>query len=319
MELQIHTVLGASGAIGRAVIQELQNRNLTIRAVGRSAKIEGIKSIQADLLNENETIKAIQNSAFVYLCVGLPNRSKIWLENWPLLMRNVIDACIASNAKLIYLDNVYMYGPPPLTIPFDENHPQNPTTKKGIARKQTTDLLLSSIKEKRLNAVIGRSADFYGPLTVNSSFYISFLERMLQNKAPQVIAKAEVKHTYAYSVDIGKALVELALEPSANGQVYHLPVDEPMTIEEITSIFNKELGTTFKVSYLPPFMRKILSIFIPVLKEAGEMAYQFNSDYVMSFNKFKKQFPEFKVTPYGKGIIEMIRHFKENINEKSNL
>lgn len=66
-------------------------------------------------------------------------------------------------------------------------------------------------------------------------------------------------------------------------------------------------------------MRKILALFIPMLKEAGEMAYQFNSDYVMSFDKFKRQFPEFKVTPYAQGIREMIRNFKESANQKSNL
>ncbi|MDZ4793991.1 MAG: NAD-dependent epimerase/dehydratase family protein [Bacteroidota bacterium] len=316
MEKQLHTVLGASGATGRAVVQELQKRKLSIRAVERTTKINGIDTVEADLLNKNEAIKAIQDSSFVYLCVGLPYRSDIWLKNWPLIIKNVIDACVATNAKLIFFDNIYMYGPPPLTIPFDENHLQHPTTKKGIARKQTADLLLEVMKDKKIDAVIGRSADFYGPFAVNSLFYISFLERMLQKKVPQVIATSGVKHTYAYAVDNGKALVLLALEPAANGQVYHLPVGEPKTIEEIASIFNKELGTTFNVSFLPPFMRKILSLFIPVLKEAGEMLYQFNNEYIMSFDKFKKQFPEFKVTSYEEGIKEMVRNFKDNTNTK---
>ena len=90
-------------------------------------------------------------------------------------MQNVINACIETNATLIFFDNVYMYGPSPLTIPFDENHPQKPSTKKGLARKQTADLLLKAIDENKLKAVIARSADFYGPFAVNSSFYISFL------------------------------------------------------------------------------------------------------------------------------------------------
>jgi nucleoside-diphosphate-sugar epimerase len=312
MEQALHTVLGASGATGRAVIKELQSNHFTIRAVERTAKMKGIETIKADLLNKNEAMKAIENSAFVYLCVGFPYSSEIWQTNWPVLMHNVIDACLATNAKLIFLDNIYMYGPPPLIIPFNENHLQNPTSKKGIIRKDVADLLLEAVKEKNLNAVIGRSADFYGPFAVNSLLYVSYLERMLRNKAPQVIAKSGIKHTYAYTVDIGKALVLLALEPTTNGQVYHLPVDEPVTIEAIASIFNKELETDFKVSYLPPFIRKILAIFIPILKEVGEMAYQFDSDYVMLFDKFKNQFPNFKVTSYEDGIREMITHFKEN-------
>jgi nucleoside-diphosphate-sugar epimerase len=319
MSSELHTILGASGAIGRAVIKELQNRKLAIRLVGRSLKIEGIEIMQADLLNSSETKKAIQDSTHVYLCVGIPYRTDVWLKNWPLLMQNVIAACVDANAILIFFDNIYMYGAPPLTIPFDENHPQNPTTQKGIARKQTADLLLKSIKENKLTAVIGRSADFYGPSAANSPFFISFLERMLKNKAPQYLSKPGIKHTYANCMDNGKALVAIALDPTTYGQVWHLPVGEPITIEEVAAIFNKELGTNFKISFLPAIVRKILSLFISPIKEASEMLYQFNDEYIMSFDKFKKHFPNFKVTSYEEGISEMINSFKGNSSLKSNL
>ncbi len=162
MENQIHTVLGASGAIGKAVTHELKKRNLTGRAVERTTKLEGIETIKADLLIEDEAIKAIQHSSFVYLCVGLPYQSKVWQRDWPTIIKNVITACEKTNAKLIFFDNVYMYEPAPLSIPFTEEHSQHPTTKKGIARKKTADLLNKAIAEKRIKAVIGRSADFYG-------------------------------------------------------------------------------------------------------------------------------------------------------------
>jgi len=317
--IQLHTILGASGAIGRAVVHELQSKGVRVQAVERSAKLNGINTIQADLLNNADAIKAIQGSTHVYLCVGLPYRSDVWLENWPLLMRNVIDACLATDAILIFLDNIYMYGPAPLSVPFDENHLQYPTTRKGEARKQTADLLQRAIKERNLKAVIGRSADFYGPYAVNSPFYISFLQRMLQGKAPQSIAKPGIKHTYAFTADNGKALVALALDTTTYGQTWHLPVGEPVTIEEITAVFNKELGTNFKTNFLHPVMIKILSLFISPLKEAGEMLYQFDHEYIMSFEKFKKHFPDFNVTTYEQGIREMIKSFKENTSLKSNM
>jgi nucleoside-diphosphate-sugar epimerase len=319
MTNKIHTVLGASGAIGKAVIQELQNRSLNIRAVMRSQKLEGIETVEADLLDSDQAINSIVGSSYVYFCVGLPYRTDIWLKNFPLMMQNVIDACSQTDATLIFLDNVYMYGPAPLQIPFDENHPQQASAKKGIARKITADLLLKAIENKQVNAVIGRAADFYGPNASNSSWYISFLEKMLANKAPQSIAKPGVKHTYAYTADIGRALVELALTPATHGQVYHLPVGAPITIEEVTDIFNKVLGTDYKMSFMPPLMRKILSIFIPILKEAGEMLYQSDTVYEMSFDKFQKQFPDFKVKPYEQGIKEMVNAFKADPDVKSNL
>ncbi len=312
MKSQIHTVLGASGATGQAVIKELQNRNLPCNAVERSKKVEGVETLKADLLNKNEAIKAIQNSAYVYLCVGLPYQSKVWKRDWPILMENVITACEKANAKLIFFDNVYMYGPEPLELPFNEEHQQNPNTKKGLARKQTADLLIKAIAEKRVNAVIGRSADFYGEFAVNSPFYISFLENMLKGKAPQVLGRKGVTHSFAYSGDNGRALVELALEDSTYGQVWHLPVGRPITFDMVNIMLNAELGTTYKLTYIPKMMRKILSIFIPPIREVEEMLYQFENPYEMNFDKFKKQFPNFKVTPYQEGLNKMVKSFKQN-------
>ncbi|NJL77025.1 MAG: NAD-dependent epimerase/dehydratase family protein [Saprospiraceae bacterium] len=188
MKDQIHTVLGASGATGRAIIKELQSRNFKFKAVTQSQKMEGIATLHTNLLNAEEATKVIQNSDYVYLCVGLPYQSKVWAKDFPVLMQNVIKACEIANAKLIFLDNVYMYGAP-FSVPFDEQEPQNPTSKKGIARKQTADLLLSAMADNKIKAVIGRSADFYGEFATNSTLYNSFLQNILKGKAPQVLGK----------------------------------------------------------------------------------------------------------------------------------
>ncbi len=309
---QTHIVLGASGAVGKAVIQALQARKLKIIAVARSKKRNDIPCRNADLLVPEQARVAVQGATHVYLCVGLPYHKKVWQRDFPLIMQNVMTACKSAGARLIYLDNIYMYGPAPLTVPFDENHPQNPTTHKGRARKQTTDILLNAVAKGEIEALVGRAADFYGPGAINSPFYISFLDRMLQGKAPQSIALPGVKHTYAYVPDIGRALVELALDDSAYGQVWHLPVGEPVTMEEMLAHFNTALGAHHKVNFLAPWMRKIISLFVPVLKEAGEMMYQYETDYVMSFEKFKQQFPGFELTPYQDGVAEMIHCFQKD-------
>jgi hypothetical protein len=74
---------------------------------------------------------------------------------------------------------------------------------------------------------------------------------------------------------------------------------------------NKALGTNFKVSYLPKTMRKILGFFIPPIKEVEEMLYQFENPYEMNFDKFKQQFPDFKITSYQDGIKRMIQSFRK--------
>lgn len=310
MRDQLHTVLGASGASGMAVVQELQKRNLKVRAVQRSGKKSEIETINADLLNPQETLRAIEGSSHVYLCAAVPYNAKLWAKHWPLMMENVINACSKTKASLIFLDNVYLYGPAPLAVPIYENHLQQPISKKGVARKHTIDILVNAFENKKVNGVIGRSADFYGPNSVNSQFYVSFLQNMLKGKAPQSLVKPGIKHTYANTVDNAKALVSLALAPETFGQIWHLPVGKPITIEELTELFNQELGKSFKTSFMPPVLRKILSVFIPIFKDLGEMLYQYDTEYILSFEKFKKQFPDFEVTSYQQGIHEMVKSFR---------
>lgn len=309
---QRHLVLGGAGAIGQATIAELKNRGLQVQAIERSKRADGVETINADLLDRKRTVDSIHGATHVYVCVGLSYKSKIWQEQWPQLINNVIDACSQANAKLIFFDNVYMYGPPPLSIPFDETHPQTPQTKKGKVRKIVADLVLDAHKTRKVQAVIGRSADFYGPNAKISSLYIGFLERILQGKNPQGLGKANQEHTYAYTLDNGKALVELALDDSTYGQVWHLPVGKMITNEKVLEIINNELHTNHKISYMPKTLLGPISLFVPMINEVKEMLYQFDNTYEMSYEKFHKKFPNFIPTDYEKGIQEMIMSFRVN-------
>lgn len=315
----LHTVLGAAGAIGQATIQALQTRSLTVKAVSRSAALPNVQNQKADLLELSQTRTAIQAASHVYLCVGLPYKTEIWARDWEIIMQNVITACSEANATLIFLDNIYMYGPAPLQVPFDESHPQNPSSQKGQARKRTADLLIQAMEVGTVKGVIGRAADIYGPKAVNSSLYISVLERMMSGKGPQLLAPLDIPHRYSNTTDIGRALVELALTEDTYGEIWHLPVGRLTSNGEMVDLLNQALGTNLKASVLPGFIRKILSLFIPPLKEVGEMLYQFQQPYDFSDAKFRTRFPDFKVSTYEAGIKAMIDSFQENPQLKSNL
>ncbi|MFK7921881.1 MAG: NAD-dependent epimerase/dehydratase family protein [Bacteroidia bacterium] len=315
----LHTVLGAAGSIGQATIQALQSRGLPIRAVSRSAALPNVQNLKADILDLGQTRTAIQASSHVYLCVGLPYKTEIWARDWEIIMQNVITACSEENATLIFLDNIYMYGPTPLQVPFDESHPQNPSSQKGQARKRTADLMIKAMESGTIKGVIGRAADIYGPKAVNSSLYISVLERMMSGKGPQLLAPLDVPHRYSSTTDIGHALVELALAEDTYGQIWHLPVGPLTSAGEMVDLLNQTLGTNLKATVLPSFMRKILSIFISPLKEIEEMLYQVQQPYDFSDAKFRTRFPNFKVSSYEAGVSSMIASFQENSQLKSNL
>jgi hypothetical protein len=81
----------------------------------------------ADVSDLTQTINAV--SAVVYLPVGLKYDLKAWQALWPRIMDNTIEACKRARAKLIFFDNVYMYGK--VSGPMTEETPFNPCAQEG--------------------------------------------------------------------------------------------------------------------------------------------------------------------------------------------
>ncbi len=262
---QLHVVLGARGAIGRSVIKELQSKNIPLKAIDRNVEtMYGVTTINADLLNFSEVESALSGATHVYFCIGLPYDAKIWYEKFPVLIDNVINSCHSINAKLVFFDNIYMYGRD-LSSPFNEAERQNTETKKGVVRRGIANKVLQSHEANQIQAVICRSADFYGPYAVNSILYNSFIQRIVEGKNPQWLAKSNVRHTYAFTRDNARAVVMIALDDSCYGEVWHLPVGPKVTIEALLNLINGELGASYKISYMPIPLQVMLSLFIPIL------------------------------------------------------
>jgi hypothetical protein len=68
----------------------------------------------------------------VHLVVGLKYEVGVWREMWPRIIANTIEACKRAQAKLLFFDNVYMYGR--ASGPMTEETRYAPCSKKGEIR-----------------------------------------------------------------------------------------------------------------------------------------------------------------------------------------
>jgi nucleoside-diphosphate-sugar epimerase len=111
-EIRMITILGAGGAIGNELVALLAVKNQPFRVVGRNPKATSgaTETLAADLTDEDQTIRAVAGSSVVHLLVGLKYDHKLWREMWPRVTSNAIEACNRAGAKLLFFDNVYMYG-----------------------------------------------------------------------------------------------------------------------------------------------------------------------------------------------------------------
>ena len=161
----MQTILGSGGAIGVELAKVLRNYTDTIRLVSRTPEKVNPEDelISADLTNAEDVMKAVEGSEIVYITAGLPYSTKIWTTTWPVVMKNIIEACKKHNAKLVLFDNIYMYDGNHLNG-MKEDTPINPPSKKGKVREEVSSLIINEFNRGEMKALIARSADFYGPL-----------------------------------------------------------------------------------------------------------------------------------------------------------
>ncbi len=282
----MQTILGANGVIANEISLVLPKYTDRIRQVSRHPyKInENDDLMVADLTNYDQTEKAVSGSEIVYLTVGLTYNTKIWGEKWPIIMHNVIDACKKHGSKLVFFDNVYMYGK--VNGWMTEESPYNPSSKKG-----------------NLKAQIARSADFYGKSPLS---YIGLMvfEKFAKQKRAQLMISDQFIHSFTYIPDAGKATALLGNTDSAYNQIWHLPTDKNViTGKEFVEMAAKAFDCKPNYMILKKWMINMAALFDPIVKESIEMLYQLEDDYLFDSSKFDAAF-DYKTTTYEKGMIE---------------
>lgn len=286
----MQTILGAGGAIGTELAKALKSYNTKIRLVGRNPKkVNDTDQLhRADVKNADEVDQAIEGSDVVYVTVGFDYNRKVWQQTWVPFIKSVIESCKKHNAKLVFFDNVYMYDRDNLDN-MTEDTPIRPTSIKGQVRKEVAELIMKEINERKLTAMIVRAADFLG--TKNSMAVETVYKNLKKGKPADVMANADKIHNYTWVPDAGQALAILGNTPDAYNQVWHAPsIREKLTQRQWVELFAKEMGTKAKIRVLPIRMMGILGLFIPIMKELKEMAYQYDRDYYFNSDKFEKRF-----------------------------
>jgi len=298
----MQTILGSGGIIANHIAKSLPAYTSSVRLVSRNPKTVTGKEelISADLTSAEQVMKAVKGSEVVYLTAGLQYNIKAWQEQWPSLMQNVINACKENNAKLVFFDNVYMYGK--VVGPMTEETPFNPCSRKGEVRAKIATMILNEVAKGSLTALIARAADFYGPETYNSFLNMMVFENLKKGKSAQLMISKSLKHSFTYTPDAGKATALLGNTPSAYNQTWHLPTDmNVLTTQQIVEIAAKALNTKPKITVLPRLMIQMAGLFNPIIKESIEMLYQYDSDYIFTSDKFDEAFTFNKVL-YAEGI-----------------
>jgi nucleoside-diphosphate-sugar epimerase len=306
-----HVVLGGGGVVGRETVTALLSAGRSVRSVTRTAPAgarlddphPGLEHAAADLLDAASTARALQGAEVAYLTVGLPYTTRTWRRDWPVVVRNTIEACLAGGTHLVHLDNVYAYGR--TDQPMTESTPIRPTSRKGAVRAELLAMLGTARDERGLAVTIARSADFYGPGAATSAFNTFAIDAVAAGRAPTWLFDATQPHAMTYTPDLGAALAVLGTDDRARGRTWHAPTAPALTGEQYLALVAGDSGLPHRT--MSSTTMRVGALFSSAARETLEMAYQYTAPYRFDSSAFEQTFGV-RPTPYAEGIATALEH-----------
>jgi len=304
------TVFGY-GPTGEATVEQLHARGTPVRVVQRRRPANlpaGVDFMSCDVLKADDVKRAMSGAAQAVVTIGFEYRSEIWEAAWPRAMAALLEAAEVTGTRVVFIDNMYMYGPQ--DAPLHEDVPLTSYGRKPAVRAEITRMWQKAAREGRVRWAALRAPDFYGPGVRNSHMGDTGLARVAQGKAAQVIMSPDLPHAYAYVLDIGRAAVTLLDAPDdAFNQAWHVPCAPAKTPRAMLKIGADAAGAPLKIMAMPPLMLRMLALFAPALRELHEMRFTWNRPYQVDATKFARRFWS-DATPLEVGIPATMRSYR---------
>ncbi|WP_100445182.1 NAD-dependent epimerase/dehydratase family protein [Glycomyces xiaoerkulensis] len=302
---ELHVVLGATGAIGAAVVAELTDRGHRVRAVSRNGgDPDGFK---ADVATTEGAVAACEGADVVYQCAQPPYAG--WTERFPGLVDAVLTGVEAAGAKLVMADNLYVYGP--VDGPMTEDHPYEAAYPKGRVRAEIDRLILRAHDSGRIRAALGRASDYYGPGGVATILGPNVFAAAVEGRTIRWVGDLDQPHTVSYLPDIAAALATLGEHDHADGRAWHLPAADAVTGREFLALVRAAAGGSPRSAGLGRGAERLIGLFNPTVRELAETRYQRDRPFVVDDSAFREAFGPVQVTPHEDGVsatLDWYRH-----------
>ena len=305
-----HVIFGA-GPVGLAVMDELVRHGAAVRVVSRSGAANvppGVTALRGDVADADFIHEACRGATVAYNCLNAPYDK--WPAMFPPLQQAVLHAARDAGAKLIVMENVYMYGPS-RAAPLTEDTPYAPQGRKGAIRAQMSRDLLAAPARGDVRVAIGRASDFFGPRVLESTMGERVLRPALAGKGAQMIGDVSQPHSYTYVPDIGHALVTLGAHDKALGRAWHVPNAPAVTSRRFLELIFAETGHPVKISVPPTIALRALSLAVPMIREVMEMSYEFEEPFIVDDTQFRAAFGG-DATPLARSIPATVAWFREH-------
>ncbi|MCH8321917.1 MAG: complex I NDUFA9 subunit family protein [Proteobacteria bacterium] len=245
MSNRLVTIFGASGQVGRAIVERLCHHGYRIRATSRHPnealflKPFGdpgqVQTTFADISREETVIKAIEGASIVINCVGILYESRGRQKFQALQAEGA--AAIAKAAKkegartLIHIS----------AIGADQHSPSQYARTKWQGEK--------AVKAAFPKAVILRPSIIFGP---NDSFFNLFAKMAKIPVLPIPVVGPKTRFQPVYVEDVAEAVIRAVMNSGKyQGNIYQLGGPEVYTFRELLDYMLEVIGVKKFIAPIP--------------------------------------------------------------------
>lgn len=264
-------IVGATGATGRALADELMQRNVPTRVVSRSMEHLAesfpqteIEKRAGDALDGDSLRAAVEGCDLIVDCIGLPG-DKMALH--PETARNIVMAAGQTGARCLQVSSYWCYMPIG-DLAVSENHPRTGGPDWAKWRRETEDILRDA------GGAILHLPDFFGPHVAFSALQMARRDAVAGKKI-QWLGDANAARDYIYVPDAMRIAADLMTHEQAYGQDWIVPGSGPISATEAAEIMAGVLGMPVKVGSTPIWLLWIVSLFNKDLRSFMQVALDY--------------------------------------------
>jgi len=176
---------------------------------------------------------------------------------------SILEACRKHNpeVKIVCSGTRQIYGRPQY-LPVDEAHPLEPVDINGVHKLAAEWYYQIYYRVYGLRTTSLRLTNTYGPrmrvVDARQTFIGWWLRQIVEGQTLQIFGDGRQLRDFNYVDDVVEALLLAACDPRADGQVYNLGGDEPISLLELAKLLIELNGSgSYRLVEFPPNRKKI--------------------------------------------------------------
>ncbi len=278
--MALHVVVG-KGPVGMTTADALVARGHQVRVLSRSGgeSTDAVEHRQVDAADVDAVATAARGASALYNAVN-PAYHR-WPTDWPPVAAALLGAAERTDAVLVTMGNLYVYGRP--SGPMSPSSPLATSDTKGRVRLAMWTDALAAHRAGRVRVTEARAADFVGPqVPADHSHLVRQLPTIRAGRRAWVVGDPDVPRSWAYLPDVAETLATLGTDERAWGRAWHVPSAPPRSQRQAIG----DLATAMSlpavpVSGIPWPVLSAVGLVVPMMREVVGVRHQFDQPFVI--------------------------------------